>query len=105
AMDDVSPMFHRFRSLAQQAANGSNTDEDRLALQEEIRSLMGEVNRVASDTTFGGQNLLDGTYQASFQVGSDALHTIGISMNNVGGTAPSTSLSANGGFTLSARAT
>ncbi|TMP02750.1 flagellin, partial [Pseudoalteromonas ruthenica] len=77
-------MCQRVRTLAQQAANGSNTDEDRLALQEEIRSLMGEVNRVASDTTFGGQNLLDGTYAASFQVGSDAVQTICLSMKNLG---------------------
>ncbi|WP_151172388.1 flagellin N-terminal helical domain-containing protein [Pseudoalteromonas ruthenica] len=101
AMEEVTTMFQRVRTLAQQAANGSNTDEDRLALQEEIRSLMGEVNRVASDTTFGGQNLLDGTYQASFQVGADAVQTIGFSMKNVGGTAAANSLTANGGFTLS----
>ncbi|MEO2281137.1 flagellin N-terminal helical domain-containing protein [Pseudoalteromonas pernae] len=99
AMDEVTSMFQRVRVLAQQAANGSNTDEDRLALQEEIRQLSSEVNRVASDTTFGGQNLLDGTYSAFFQVGADAVQTIGFSMQNVGGTA--NSLSANGGFTLS----
>jgi flagellin len=101
AMDEVTSMFQRVRTLSQQAANGSNTDEDRLAIQEEIRSLMSEVNRVASDTTFGGQNLLDGSYEASFQVGADAVQTIGFSMQNVGGTAAINSLSANGGFTLS----
>jgi len=102
AMEEVTSMFQRVRTLAQQAANGSNTDEDRLALQEEIRSLMEEVNRVASDTTFGGQNLLDGSYSASFQVGADAVQTIGFSMQSVGTTAAGpNSLSANGGFTLS----
>ena len=100
AMDELTSMFQRVRTLAQQSANGSNTDEDRLAIQEEIRSLMAEVNRVATDTTFGGQNLLDGTYDASFQVGADAVQTIGFSMKNVGGTVNG-SLSVNGGFTLS----
>lgn len=99
AMEEVTAMFQRVRTLAQQAANGSNTNEDRLAIQEEIRSLMAEVNRVAKDTTFGGQNLLNGSYSASFQVGADAVQTIGFSMKNVGGTA--NSLSAAGGFTLS----
>jgi flagellin len=99
AMDEITSMFQRIRTLAQQAANGSNTDEDRLAIQEEIRQLSAEVNRVASDTTFGGQNLLDGTYKASFQVGADAVQTIGFSMQNVGGTA--NDMSANNGFTLS----
>ncbi|TPH17136.1 flagellin [Litorilituus lipolyticus] len=100
AMDEMTSMFQRVRTLAQQSSNGSNTDEDRLAIQEEIRSLMAEVNRVASDTTFGGQNLLDGTYDASFQVGADAVQTIGFSMKNVGGTVNGT-MTTNGGFTLS----
>jgi flagellin len=99
AMDEVTSMFQRVRTLSQQAANGSNTDEDRLAIQEEIRSLASEVNRIAADTTFGGQNLLDGSYAANFQVGADAAQVISFSMQTVGSTA--NSLVANGGFTLS----
>lgn len=99
ALDEVTQMFQRIRTLSQQAANGSNTDEDRLAIQEEIRSLAAEVNRVAEDTTFGGTNLLDGSYDASFQVGADAVQTISFTMRNVAGTA--NSMSANGGFTMS----
>ncbi|MCF2909701.1 flagellin [Pseudoalteromonas sp. DL2-H2.2] len=99
ALDETTQMFQRIRTLAQQASNGSNTDEDRLALQEEIRSLSEEVNRVAADTTFGGQNLLDGSYNANFQVGADAVQTIGFSMQNVAAT--TNDLQANGGFTLS----
>ncbi|TMO69474.1 flagellin [Pseudoalteromonas aurantia] len=101
AMEEITSMFQRVRTLAQQAANGSNTDEDRLAIQEEIRQLSAEVNRVASDTTFGGQNLLNGSYEASFQVGADAVQTIGFSMKSVGGNLAGNSLTANGGFTLS----
>lgn len=100
AMEQVTDSFQRVRTLAAQAANGSNTDEDRLAIQEEMRALMEEVNRIAADTTFGGENLLDGTYNGVFQVGSDAVQTIGFSMQNVGGSATG-SISANGGFTLS----
>jgi flagellin len=99
AMDEITQMFQRIRTLAQQSANGSNTDEDRLAIQEEIRQLSAEVNRVATDTTFGGQNLLDGSYSANFQVGADAVQTIGFSMQTVGAT--TNSLEANGGFTMS----
>lgn len=98
AMEEITNSFQRIRTLSQQAANGSNTDEDRLAIQEEIRQLSAEVNRIASDTTFGGQNLLDGTYKASFQVGADAVQTIGFSMEEVGG---NSALSDNDGFTLS----
>ncbi|NMM40139.1 flagellin [Pseudoalteromonas arctica] len=106
ALDEVTSMFQRIRTLSQQAANGSNTDEDRLAIQEEIRSLSEEVNRVAADTTFGGQNLLDGTYDAKFQVGADAVQTIGFSMKDVGTDTTQTdgsgySIEVNNGFTLS----
>jgi flagellin len=101
ALDEITSMFQRVRTLAQQASNGSIVGTDRLAVQDEIRALMGEVNRVAKDTTFGGQNLLDGTYKASFQVGADAAQTIGFSMKNIGGTATGNSISAAKGFTLS----
>jgi flagellin len=98
ALDEVTNTFQRVRTLAQQAANGSNTDEDRLAIQEEIQVLMSEVNRIAEDTTFGGQNLLNGTYEAKFQVGADANQTIDFTMTDVGG---ATSIADNNGFTLS----
>jgi flagellin len=99
ALDEVTSMLQRMRTLAQQSSNGSNTDEDRAAIQDEVDSLTKEINRVAEDTTFGGQNLLDGSYEASFQVGADAIQTIGFSMKSVGGSA--NSLAANKGFTLS----
>lgn len=102
AMEETTSMLQRIRVLAQQASNGSNTDEDRIALQEEIRQLSSEINRVAADSTFGGQNLLDGSYAAVFQVGADAVQTIGFSMQTVGtSTNGNNSLASNGGFTLS----
>jgi flagellin len=105
ALDEITSSFQRIRTLSQQAANGSNTDEDRLAIQEEIRQLSAEVNRIASDTTFGGQNLLDGTYSANFQVGADAVQNISFSMETIGNSTTAAkgnnSITANGGFTLS----
>lgn len=102
ALDEVTSMLQRMRTLAQQSSNGSNTDEDRVAIQDEVDSLTKEINRIAEDTTFGGQNLLDGSYEASFQVGADAVQTIGFSMKTVGDTA--NSIEANNGFTLSGMA-
>jgi flagellin len=101
AMEEITSAFQRVRTLASQAANGSNTDADRLAIQDEVRALVEEVNRIAGDTTFGGENILSGEYNGVFQVGADAVQTIGFDMRNVGGTAATNSISANGGFTLS----
>ncbi|MNH16704.1 Flagellin [compost metagenome] len=75
-MDEVTSMLQRMRTLAQQSANGSNNSDDRTALQQEYGQLMTEIDRVAKDTTFGGQNLLNGGYVGSFQVGADAGQTI-----------------------------
>ena len=97
AMEEITSSFQRVRTLAAQAANGSNSDVDRLAIQDEVRALMEEVNRIAGDTTFGGENILDGSYNGVFQVGADAIQTIGFDMRNVDGN----TISATGGFTLS----
>ena len=85
AMDEVTNMMQRMRTLAQQSANGSNTDQDRDALQQEIAALGSEINRIAKDTTFGGQKLLDGSFAGLFQVGANANQTIGFSLTQADG--------------------
>ncbi|MGL5523415.1 MAG: flagellin A [Aeromonas veronii] len=82
AMDEVTSMLQRMRTLAQQSANGSNNTDDRTALQQEYTQLMAEIDRVAKDTTFGGQTLLNGGYVGSFQVGADAGQTITFKMTS-----------------------
>ncbi|MGN5030762.1 flagellin B, partial [Aeromonas rivipollensis] len=82
AMDEVTSMLQRMRTLAQQSANGSNNADDRVALQQEYDQLTTEIDRISSDTTFGGQKLLDGTYKGSFQVGADAAQTISFKMTS-----------------------
>jgi flagellin len=83
ALDEMTGMYQRMRTLASQAANGSNTDSDRAALQLELRELGEEINRIAADTTFGGTNLLDGSYSAEFQVGADSGQVISMTMTAV----------------------
>ncbi|GAA6203419.1 MULTISPECIES: flagellin [Thalassotalea] len=83
AMDEMTNMYQRIRTLAAQAANGSNTTSDRAALQLEMRQLGEEVNRIAGDTSFGGTNLLDGTFSAEFQVGADSGQVISMTMTAV----------------------
>jgi flagellin len=99
ALDEMTSMFQRIRTLAGQAANGSNTDADRAALQLEARQLGEEINRIAGDTTFGGQNLLDGTYSTEFQVGANANQVISMTMTSV--TAATGSIVSVDSFTVS----
>ncbi|MFQ2482653.1 flagellin [Aeromonas caviae] len=85
AMEEITGMFQRMRVLAEQSANGSNTDADRSAIQQEVRQLATEINRIAKDTTFGGTKLLDGNYKGIFQVGADAKQTISFTLVQAGG--------------------
>ena len=58
ALDETTNMLQRIRTLAVQAANGTNTAKDRQALQEEVKSLSHEISRIAYKTTFAGANVL-----------------------------------------------
>ena len=60
AMDEMTTMFQRIRTLALQSDNGTNSEKDRKALQEEVTQLCSEIDRIAKDTTFGGENILNG---------------------------------------------
>ena len=79
ALDETTNMLQKIRTLAVQASNGTNTQADRDALQQEVTSLSNEINRIAQQTKFGGQNILlshgkgmlDAKGQITFQVGAN----------------------------------
>ncbi|EPT9248275.1 flagellin [Photobacterium damselae] len=84
AMQESTNMLHRMRDLALQSANGSNSDDDRAAIQKEVTALQTEMTRIADTTTFGGQNLLDGSFGTKeFQIGANANETIGVSLSDI----------------------
>ena len=79
AMDEMVNMYQRIRTLALQSANGTNSNEDRDALQQEVESLCCEIERISADTTFGGEKLLNGSKTSvDFQVGAEAKQTISL---------------------------
>ena len=80
AMDEVTSMLQRMRTLAQQSANGSNSTADRTSIDSEVTQLKTEITRISTDTTFAGTKLLDGNYAGVFQVGSNANQTISFSL-------------------------
>ena len=59
-MDEVSGMLQKIRTLAVQAANGTNTLADKQALSKEASSLATEISRIAKQTTYGGKTILQG---------------------------------------------
>ena len=77
AMDEMTNMYQRIRTLALQSANGTNSTADRTALQQEVASLCKEIDRIDDDTTWGGEALLS-RGSIDFQVGADANQKISI---------------------------
>ena len=77
ALGEVSNNLQRIRELAVQSANSTNSASDRASLDAEATQLISEITRVASQTSFNGLNLLDGSFTAqAFQVGANANQTI-----------------------------
>jgi flagellin len=82
ALAEITNNLQRIRELAVQAANSTNSASDREALNQEVEQRLAEIERVASQTSFNGQKILDGTFgTAAFQVGANAGETISIGLN------------------------
>lgn len=65
ALNETHSILQRMRELANQSANGTNTDADRQALQDEMNQLTSEVNRIGNTTEFNTQKLLQGDGKAN----------------------------------------
>ena len=90
ALDETTNMLQRIRVLAVQSANGTNSQKDRDALQEEVTQLSAEITRIARQTTFAGDQILDGAGaglipnagnnkgKIVFQVGANAGNTLSL---------------------------
>ncbi|MEQ9464746.1 MAG: flagellin [Haliea sp.] len=99
ALGEVSSNLQRIRELAVQSANATNSDSDRAALNQEVQQRLAEIDRVASQTSFNGRNVLDGSFgSALFQVGANVGETIGLNLStsirtaDVGAVATATSV-------------
>ena len=72
AMDEVSDILQRMRELGVQAANGTYSGADRVALNQEINQLKNELLRISETTSFNTTKLLNGTFQdTQFEIGFD----------------------------------
>ena len=83
ATNDVTDMLQRIRELAVQAASDTNTAQDREYLQGEVVSLIAEIDRVADQSQYNGQSILDGSMSGSIQVGTETGQTIGYSIASI----------------------
>jgi len=82
ALGEIGNNLQRIRELAVQSANATNSASDRAALDLEVQQRLAEVDRIASQTSFNGQKILDGTFgTANFQVGANVGETISLDLS------------------------
>jgi flagellin len=72
ALGQVTDTLQSIRTLAVQAANGTNTPSDREAIQAQINQLGQGIDQIASQTEFNGQPLFNGSFSAQIQNGPQA---------------------------------
>jgi flagellin-like hook-associated protein FlgL len=85
ALTETHSILQRMRDLSVQGSNAGGLNSDALSnIQSEITQLKAELNRIAGATTFNGKKLLDGSYQAVFQVGANAGETISVGIGSTG---------------------
>ena len=84
AMNETTNIMQRMRDLSLQASNGSNSQSERAAIQEEITALNDELNRIAETTSFGGKKLLNGSFgSTSFQIGGSSGEAVQIGLKSM----------------------
>jgi len=84
---EVSNMLQRMRELTVQGGTGTLSSTDLTALNTEFVALRTEIERVANNTQWNGENLMDGTSgdsngTAVFQVGAKALQTVSVELGD-----------------------
>lgn len=82
AHKEVTNMLQRMRELAVQAANDTNTTDDRTALSKEYKELTSEIDRIAKTTQWNGMNLLDGTGASANGVGVGGVASLQVGANS-----------------------
>ena len=88
ALDETTAMLQKIRTLAVQSANGTNTADDRKAIDAEAKALQAEITRIAEDTKFGGKTMLIGMTAGSIfntaanATGSKGAVTLQVGANN-----------------------
>lgn len=81
ALETTTSMLQRIRELAVQAANGTQSDANRLALDAEVQQLLQQIDDIALDTEFNGLRVLSAAQTVTLQAGAQAGQTLIIAVN------------------------
>lgn len=81
ALGTSQDILQRMRTLVVQASNSGTQDANSLAdIQAEIKSLGDQLDKISTQTAFGGRSLLDGSYNGTFQIGANGGETVSLAL-------------------------
>ncbi len=80
ALSETTNILQRIRELAVQSANGTQTDNNRSAINTEVQQLVAQLDDIAFDTEFNGFRVLSGTQVITLQTGPQMQETLTVSM-------------------------
>ncbi len=83
ALSESTDILQRMRELAVQSSNGVYNDDDRAAMNAEFTQLNTELERIAEETTFNDQHILDGSLAGgiNFQVGANGDQGVNVTVD------------------------
>ncbi len=88
---NIMDILQTVKEKATQAADGTLSDTQRTALNDQMTALISEIDSIVTETTFNGSNLIDGEYDSTFQTGEKEADTLSVTLSG----ADSTTLSIN----------
>lgn len=83
ALTETHSMLQRLKTLAVQSANGTYINSDRNLIQKEVDQLTSEITRIAQQTEFNGNTVLNGKNSFAFQVGNKSGQVIKVTMKTM----------------------
>lgn len=81
ALSESTNILQRVRELAVQAANGTQSTDNRVALNAEVKQLLEQVDDIALDTEFNGISVLSTNQTVTLQSGADPGQTLAVTVN------------------------
>jgi flagellin len=82
ALGETTNILQRMRELAVQAANGTNSDVNRAALDNEVQQLLAQIDDIAFDTEFNGVSVLSSAQTITLQTGAQQGQTLAVSVES-----------------------
>ncbi len=76
SLSNINDLLIKMKDATSQAASGAMGTDERVALGKAAYRMAQQIQTVVDSTVFGGQQLLDGDYEADFFIGTNAVHNL-----------------------------